>query len=127
MQNETSVGNRLFEVLKAAGLALGIAFLGIVILAGILRSTSLSERWIYPINQTLKLVSIAVGVLVFVRGEKGFLKGGIAALLFTALSYLTFSAIGGDFSLGWIAVIEVVLSVTAGVIFGAIAVNLKRN
>ena len=127
MQNETSVGNRLFEVLKAAGLALGIAFLGIVILAGILRSTSLSERWIYPINQTLKLVSIAVGVLAFVRGEKGFLKGGIAALLFTALSYLTFSAIGGDFSLGWIAIIEVVLSVTAGVIFGAIAVNLKRN
>ena len=127
MQNETSVGNRLFEVLKAAGLALGIAFLGIVILAGMLRSTSLSERWIYPINQTLKLVSIAVGVLAFVRGEKGFLKGGIAALLFTALSYLTFSAIGGDFSLGWIAIIEVVLSVTAGVIFGAIAVNLKRN
>ena len=127
MQNENSVGKDLFEVLKSAGLALGIAFLGVVVFAGILRGTVIADAWIYPVNQTLKLLSIAVGVLVFVRGEKGFLKGGVAALLFTALSYLTFSALGGDFSLGWIVVIELVLSVTAGVIFGAIAVNLKRN
>lgn len=127
MQNESSVGNGLFQMVKAAGLALGVAFLATVVFAGILHSSSIADAWIYPINQTLKLISIAIGVLVFVRGERGFLKGGVAALLFTTLSYLTFSAIGGDFSLGWIVLIEVVLSVTAGVIFGAIAVNLKRN
>ena len=127
MQNENRVGNEWFELIKGAALALGTALITTVIFAWILRYAPISEKWIYPINQTIKILSIAVGTLVCVRGEKGFLKGGAIALLFTALSYLTFSALGGNFALGWVVLVEVVLAIFAGVIFGAIAVNFRRN
>ena len=48
-------------------------------------------------------------------------------LLFTALSYLTFSSIGGDFALsGWI-VAEVFLGALAGVVGGVVGVNYGRD
>ncbi len=127
MQNESATGNGFFQILKGVGFALGFSFLAVVILANILRFTPLPEKVVYPVNQTVKVVAIVLGAFLFVRGEKGFLKGGAIALMFTALSYLTFSAIGGNFSLsGWI-VIELFLAVFAGVIGGAIAVNVRRG
>ena len=127
MQNERVVGEDIFQMVKATALSLGIAFLAIVVFSGVLQHSTLSDSWIYPVNQTVKLVAIAIGTLVFVRGEKGFWKGGVIALAFTALSYLTFSALGGDFSLGWVVLVELLLSLLTGVICGAIAVNRKRN
>jgi putative membrane protein (TIGR04086 family) len=127
MQNETTIGNGLFQIIKGTALALGAALLAIIVFAGILQSTNLKDSWIYPINQTVKLLAIALGVLAFVRGEKGFLKGGAIALAFMALSYLTFSALGGRFSLGWVVIVELFLALITGIICGAIAVNGKRN
>ena len=127
MQNETTVGNGLFQILKGALLALAFSFLMTVIFANVLRFTPLPDKVIYPVNQTVKVLSIAVGTLVFIRGEKGFLKGIAVALIFTALSYLAFSAIGGDFSLSWLIFAELFIAVLSGIICGAVAVNLRRN
>ena len=98
-----------------------------IIFANILRFTPLPDKVIYPVNQTVKVVAILLGSLLFVRGEKGFLKGGAIGLIFTALSYLAFSAIGGNFSLSWLIFAELALAIFAGVVGGAIAVNLRRG
>ena len=127
MQNETTVGNGLFQILKGALLALAFSFLMTVIFANVLRFTPLPDKVIYPVNQTVKVLSIAVGTLVFIRGEKGFLKGIAVAPIFTALSYLAFSAIGGDFSLSWLIFAELFIAILSGIICGAVAVNLRRN
>lgn len=127
MQNERLVGNGLFRIIKGVGVALGFAFLGVVIFAGVLRSTSISDRAIYPVNQTIKLLAVAIGTLVSVRGEKGYLQGAAVGLLFTALSYLTFSALGGSFALSWVAIVETLLSVLTGALSGAAAVNFRKN
>ena len=126
MSNETSYGNGFFSIVKATGFALAFSLLSAVIFAVILQTTSLSERVIYPINQTIKGISIALGVLFLVRGEKGWLKGGVVGLLFTALAYLALSAIGGDFSLGWLILLEVLIAALVGAISGSLAVNLRR-
>ena len=73
------------------------------------------------------MLAVCIGTLAFVRGEKGFLKGGAIGVLFTALSYLAFSAIGGNFSLSWLIVCELLIALLSGVLSGAIAVNLRRN
>lgn len=126
MQNETATGNAFFQILKGAAFALGFSLLAVIIFANILRFTPLPDRVIYPVNQTVKVVAILLGALIFVRGEKGFLKGGAIGLIFTALSYLAFSAIGGNFSLSWLIFAELALAIFAGVVGGAIAVNLRR-
>jgi putative membrane protein (TIGR04086 family) len=127
MRNERVYGDGFFTVVKAVGLALAVSLLGAVIFAVVLRVGNLDEKIVYPVNQVLKGLAISVGTLVCVRGEKGWLKGGGAGLLFTALSYLAFSSIGGDFSFTWVIVIELLLAVSAGGLGGAIAVNLRRN
>ncbi len=127
MQDETTIGNGLFQIIKGAGLALAFSFLATIIFANVLRFTPVPNKVIYPVNQTVKVIAIALGTLVFVRGEKGFLKGIAIAFAFTALSYLVFSAIGGDFSLSWILFIELFIALLTGVVCGALAVNIKRH
>ena len=126
MQNGSSYGNVFFTLVKGVGAALGCSLLSTVILACLLRFGALPDKAIYPINQVLKVVFVAASAILFVRGEKGWLQGGIMGLLFTALSYVTFSAIGGDFSLSWLAIVELILAFFAGALGGVIGVNLRR-
>ena len=125
-QEQGDYGNGLFSVLKSAGAALAISFMGSVLFAVILYFLPNADVVIYPVNQTLKVVAILIGTLLFIRGEKGWMKGGGAGLMFTALSYLGFSAIGGDFSLSWLIFAEIFFAVTAGAIGGIVAVNFRR-
>ena len=125
MRNEISYGNKGFSIVKAVLLSLGVSLLSTLLFAVILRMGWVGEKGVYPITQTLKSLSLAVGVLVFVRGEKGWLQGMISALLFTAVSYLAFSALGGDFSLTWLIFLELAISSAIGVLAGMVAVNLR--
>ena len=126
MRSETGYGNGFFTVIKATLLALAVSLMVALAFAVILRVSGMGERWIYTINQLAKGISILVGVAVFVRGEKGWLKGGGVGVLFTGLSYLAFSAIGGDFSLGWLILLELLTAFFVGAISGILAVNVKK-
>ncbi len=123
MQRENSFGG---TVVKGVLLGLGCSLALTALFAVLLRFCGLSEKAIYPVNQGIKTLSVAVGTLLFVRGEKGWLKGGCVGLVFTMLSYLTFSAIGGDFSLSWLIFAELFLGVFSGALCGVIGVNLRR-
>lgn len=121
-----SEGTTIFTIVKSTGLALALSVLGVVAFAVVLQATALSGSVIYTVNQTLKILSIAVGTLAFVRGEKGWLKGGVTGILFTGVSYLAFSALGGDFTISWLIFAELVIAFLVGAISGALAVNLKK-
>lgn len=127
MYEEKTYGNGFFTIVKALLCALAISLLLAVIFAAILRAADLPDTVIYPINQTIKGVAVAVGCIAFVRGEKGWLQGGAVGALFTALSYLAFSALGGDFSLSWLIVLELAVALITGALGGAIGVNLKQS
>ena len=126
MRSETAYGNGVFTMIKATLFALAISLLAVMAVAVVYRAGGIQERGLYAVNQAVKGVSIAVGGLTFLRGDKGWLKGGGVGLLFTALSYLAFSAIGGDFSLGWLIIVELVSAFLIGAVSGAFAVNLKK-
>ena len=126
MQNERTYQNGLFDVIKGVALALAFSFLAAIVFAAILRAVNIPDSVIYPVTQTIKGIAIVLGALVCTRGEKGWLKGGGVGLLFTALSYLAFSAIGGDFSLSWLIFVEIFIAFTLGALAGSLAVNLKR-
>jgi putative membrane protein (TIGR04086 family) len=125
MRNKNSF-NDAFSIVKGVLFALAVSLLGAIVFAVILRACSLSDKVIYPTNQILKSLSVLLGVFLFTRGEKGWLKGGIIGLLFTAVSYLAFSALGGDFSLSWLIIAELLLGLFVGALSGIIAVNVRR-
>ena len=124
MQSSRSDG--IFGILKSVALALGFSVLTTVIFAVILRVAPIPEQAVYPVTQTLKVLSIIVGTMAFTRGEKGWLKGGGIALIFTALSYVAYSAIGGVFTVSWFILVEILISLAAGILSGVLAVNVKR-
>ena len=126
MRNENSYGQGLFSIVKGVGLALAFSLLFSVVLAYVLRVSSISEKAVYPITQTVKIACAFLGALTMIRGEKGWLKGCAVGLLFAMLSYLAFSAIGGDFSLTWLIFFELLVSAFAGIVGGIIGVNLGR-
>ena len=115
-----------FSIVKGTALSVAVSLLGVIIFAVILRTCALPDKIIYPVNQTIKAVAVILGVLCFISGEKGWMKGGVTGLLFTALSYLVFSVIGGDFSLSWLIFTELFVGAFVGMLSGIIAVNIKR-
>ncbi len=126
MQENHSYGDTIFTIVKGAALSLAISLLAVVIFACIMRATPIPTNAVYPTNQAIKGISVVIGALVFVRGEKGWKKGGCIGLVFTALSYLAFSAIGGDFSLSWLILLELAIAFLTGALGGILAVNRKK-
>ena len=126
MQNERT-GNVFFQIAKGVGLALSFSLLAVIIFASVKTATAVPDKWVRPVNQTIKVLSVALGAFFCVRGEKGWLQGLGVGALFTALSFLTFSALGGAFSISWLIFAELGLAMLTGGVFGALAVNIKRD
>ena len=66
MENENSFGNGLFSVVKGVALALACSLLFSVLFACVMRFAPLSDTIIYPVNQVIKVLSVAVGTFLFV-------------------------------------------------------------
>ncbi len=117
----------VLQVVKATCAAVIFSLLFALAFTLIIHLASLSASVIKPVNQIFKIIAIAVGGLIFIRGEKGLAKGavyGVCAVLFT---YLLFSLIGGSFAVSPVFAAEIVLGGAAGAISGVIAVNMGRS
>ena len=99
-----------------------------LVFALVLSLTDLGDGVIRPVNQFIKLAAVFCGVVISVKGEKGFLKGLAIGLAATVLSFLVFGLIGGGLSFGWAILIDLVCGAVMGGLSGAISVNLPgRN
>lgn len=123
---ENSLVKGFIVCLRSAVLALLLSLVFTWIYAVVLRIFPLSSRGIYPVTQVLKNVALAVGVLRYAKGAKGWLKGLCAALIYFLFSYLIYSVLCGTFALSSRVFIEAAITTLTGAIFGVIAVNLRR-
>lgn len=117
----------ILQVVKATLAALIFSLVFVIIFTLIVQLASVKASVIKPVNQVFKIIAVAVGGLLFIRGEKGFLKGAIAGLASVLLSYVLFGIIGGSFAVNWTFALEIVLGSAAGIITGIIAVNVKKS
>ena len=119
--------DNLLESVKAAVVGVLLSVLFAFLLALIDRFAPMGETARLVAAQTLKGLSLAVGCFLSFRMEGGWKKGLLAGVIFTLLTHLSFSAIGGDFSLSWLIFAELFIAILSGIICGAVAVNLRRN
>ena len=116
------------DVLRSAFLALFISLALIIVFALVVKATELSDGAIKPVYIGIRIFSLLVGLLIGIRELRGgILKGLSAGALFVLLGYLMFAALDGGFDTVAITVIDVVASLTAGVISGILAVNVKKK
>ena len=124
MQNEKVLD--FFQIVRATFLAVLCGVTLCLAFAVVLNCTNISDKWILPVNLCIRVVSVFLGCAWFLRGEKGWLRGGIVGLLFTFLSGLLFSFFGGGFQLSWLLVVEVLFGVVSGSLSGIFAVNFRQ-
>ena len=117
----------VFQILKAALAAIIISLVLSLIFTLIIQLFSLPTGAVKPVNQVFKILSIVAGGLIFIRGEKGLLKGAIYGLVAVICTYFLYSIIAGSLSFSWKFIIEILLGTVAGGITGVIAVNIKKG
>ena len=117
----------IFQIVKAAAAAVIISLAFVLIFTLIIQLFSLPLDAVKPVNQVFKIISIAAGGLIFIRGEKGLIKGAIYGLAAVLGTYLLYGLISGSLAVSWKFAIEILLGVVAGGISGIIAVNIKKG
>jgi len=123
---ENTKGAFWFQILKATVNALLITLVSVLVFALIIKFASLSDSVIKPVNQMIKLVSIFLGCFISLREGKELVKGVIAGLIFTVLSFLIFSLLAGSISFDWFTVIDIVCGAVLGGISGVIC-KFRKN
>ncbi len=126
MKDYEAGGSFALSVVKGTLISLAVSLLCAFAFALLLRFFPIPDKAILPVDQTLKAVAVFVGALSAVRGEKGLFKGALIGIFSVLLSYLAFSAIGGDFSLSWLIVLELLFGALSGGLAGIFAVNARR-
>ncbi len=124
---EKIFGNVYKQVLRGVITAVLITLACVLIFALLLDVTGMSESVIRPVNQFIKVLSVFAGTVLFVKGEKGWLKGLLIGLISSLLSSLLFGLISGGASFGLSMLIDVLFGAAMGVISGVISVNLPRR
>jgi len=120
--------NKIKNIITGTLLSLSITLILILAFAFIIKLTNLSDKFIFPINQLIKILSLFFGVLISLKksNEKGFLKGSLIGLAYFSLSFVIFSILQGDWSFVLSNLYDLLLTTLMGGIIGIIIVNIKK-
>ena len=114
------------QSIKAALTGTVISVVFALLLALIAYFSPIGERALTITAQSLKAVSLLLGCFLCFFGEGGWKKGLLAGVLFAMLTYLSFSAIAGNFGWSWKWIIDLALGLGVGFLSGIAAANLKK-
>ena len=116
----------IVQISKATASAVFSSLLNSLIYSAVYTLYGLPSSVLMPVNQVFKIVCIALGGLLFIRGERGLFKGAVFGISAVVQTWLLFSTIACSFEIGWGLVLECVIGAFAGGITGIIAVNVKK-
>lgn len=116
----------MFQIGKATFASAIFVLAYSLIFAGIISLFGVPSPAIKPVNQIFKILSVVFGGLLFIRGERGLLKGVVFGISAVIQTWLLFSTIACSFSFGWTLLLEIIIGAFAGGIVGVIAVNARR-
>lgn len=117
----------IFQILKAVFSAVLFSLVFVLVFTVVIQLFSLPSGIIKPVNQVFKILAVIFGGLLFIRGDKGLVKGAIYGVCAVLITYLLFGAISLSLSFSWKTAVELLIGGAAGAITGVIAVNIKSK
>ncbi len=117
----------IFQIIKSVLAAVLISLAFVLIFTVLMQLFAIPMGAVKPVNQVFKILSVAIGGLIFIRGDKGLLKGVIYGVIAVLITYLVFGLISLSLSISWKFIFEILLGAVAGGISGIIAVNIKKG
>ena len=124
-ENLSESGNNIKKIVKGSIISIVITLIALVIFAGFLTYTSISESTIPTVTIIIAVISILKGSslsMTTIR-KNGIVNGAIIGLIYIAVIYLLSSIIEKDFSLNIYSIIMIISSALAGALGGIIGVN----
>ena len=117
------------SILKGSLIALVVSLVGVLVFAFVLRLVPIADSVISPINQIIKGVSILIGCFIGLKKikEMGLISGLLIGFVYTALAFVTFSILDGEFEFSRTLLNDLLFGAIIGSICGIIAVNLKKK
>lgn len=116
---EASTNASLMKIIISTLISVVVSLVLIVIFALLIKWLGWEDNVILPINVGIKIVSVAVGVLVAIKNSLHAPRVGmIVGALYVVVSYITFSALIGSFSLSLNNLWDLLLGVGVGAIVG---------
>lgn len=90
----------------------------VLLFALIVKWANLGDGVIKPVMQVIKVVCIFAGVAVALKHakSKGWLYGGIVGILYMIFTFLIFSLLDGNFTIGFGALSDLLFQTLAGVV-----------
>ncbi len=116
-----------FQVFKAVCAALIFSLVFALVFTLVIQLFLIPLQAIKPVNQIFKIVAVAFGGLLFIRGEHGFLKGAIYGAVFAVVAFFAFGLLSCELTFNLTLIFELILNVIAGSISGILAVNFKNR
>ncbi|MBD5631692.1 MAG: TIGR04086 family membrane protein [Clostridia bacterium] len=117
----------IFQIVKSVLAAVLISLAFVLIFTVIIQLFSIPMGAVKPVNQVFKILAIALGGLIFIRGDKGLIKGLIYGVIAVIVTFFLFALISWSISFSWKFILEIVLGAIAGGVSGIIAVNIKKG
>ena len=116
----------IIDVLKGTAVAIITLSIAVLIFAGLITATNLSNSVIKPINQFIKSISIFFGCFFNFKASKGYLKGLLTGILFAVVSYLLFALISGGASFGLPFIVDIIFCALVGMILGVLTISIRK-
>ena len=119
----------LLSMLKGLLCAVVLTLLLMAAVAALALGVRISDGALTALNQLMKLLSILLGVTVAVGrgGRHGFLTGMTVAMLYMALGYACYVALGGNAFVITQMLGEILIGAALGALVGAVLSNLPSG
>ncbi len=124
-EKDTTI-HELLVILKASLLAVIITLICFVIFALVMKLANLKETIIPPVNQAIRILSIAIGGVFASRAsrKKGWLKGGLTGLLYIIWSFIISGLFDGKYIFNTLLLSDLLLGAVVGAVGGIIGINI---
>ncbi|MCD8039920.1 MAG: TIGR04086 family membrane protein [Clostridia bacterium] len=116
----------VLQITKAVLAAVIFSLACVLIFSLVTSFVSCTASVIKAVNQVLKILSVAFGGLLFIRGERGLIKGALYGMIAILFTYLLYGIIASSLVFTWWFVLELLLGAIAGAVSGTIGVNIKK-
>ncbi len=120
--------NNYLKILSGVAVSVSVTLILILLFAVYIRFVGIDDKFIFPINQVIKVISLFLGVFVCLKGnkEKGLIKGLILGFAYYLISYILFAILQGSISFGWSNFYDLILTTLMGGIIGLIVVHIGK-
>ena len=123
---EASTNASPLKIIISALISVVVSLVLIVIFALLIKWLEWGDNVILPVNIVIKIISVAVGVLVAIKNSLHAPRVGmIVGALYAVISFITFSALIGSFSLSLNNLWDLILGVVVGTIVGVFSNLIK--